>query len=164
MLKLRNAIEADFRAIQAIYADEVLHGLATFEEIPPSIHEMTQRWRSVVELGLPYRVAMVDQRVVGFAYASLYRFRPAYRFTVENSLYVSPDFRGQGVGRALLGSVIDGCKDARQMIAVISDSNNPASIALHQSMGFTQAGRLENVGFKHNQWIDTLLMQRAIHP
>ncbi len=161
-VQIRPALAADFRAIQSIYADEVLNGIATFEEIPPSIDELTQRWSSIIDTGLPFLVATLEQKLVGFAYASPYRFKPAYRFTIESSVYVSHDHRHQGIGQRLMQHLIKSCSDRQQMIAVVSDSENPASIALHQSLGFVKVGRLERVGFKHDQWIDTLLLQRSL--
>jgi L-amino acid N-acyltransferase YncA len=125
---------------------------------------MQARWASVLALGLPYIVAELDDRVVGYAYATGYRARPAYRYTLENSVYVADGMRGRGIGRALLGALIEGCEAGpwRQMIAVIGDSGNRGSIALHESLGFRMVGTLEAVGFKLGRWVDSVLMQRTV--
>ncbi len=153
-------------AVQAIYAPHVLHGLATFEEVPPSIDEMLSRLACVQSLGLPYLVAEIDRHVVGYSYAAVYRPRPAYRFTIEDSVYVAEGFGGQGVGTALLGQLIARCEAGpwRQMIAVIGNSQNASSIALHRRLGFEEAGTLKSVGFKLGQWVDSVLMQRPLGP
>jgi len=160
-LTIRDATEADMPAIQAIYAFHVLHGVASFEEIPPSVEEMRARRASVLGLGLPYLVAEADGAVVGYSYAGSYRARPAYRHTVENSVYVADGAGGQGIGEALMKALIARCHSGpwRQMIAVIGDSGNTASIALHRKVGFEHAGVLRSVGFKHGRWVDTVLMQ-----
>jgi L-amino acid N-acyltransferase YncA len=147
---VRDSAEVDLDAIQEIYADEVLHGLATFEELPPSSVELGRRRQSVLELGLPYLVAELDGKVVGYTYANNYRPRPAYRNAVENSVYVAGDARGQGVGKALLISLIEKCEQGwwRQMVAVIGDTANAGSIGLHKSLGFRHVGVLHSVGFK----------------
>lgn len=163
-VQIADATDADATAIQAIYADEVLHRAATFEEEPPSTDEMIRRMRAVVAHGYPYLVARQGNRVVGYSYASAYRARPAYRFSIENSVYIAPDCQRQGVGRALLGELIERCENGpwQQMVAVIGDSANHGSIALHTAMGFEMVGTLQRVGFKHNRWVDTVLMQRAL--
>jgi phosphinothricin acetyltransferase len=150
--------------IQAIYAEAVLHGLASFEEIPPSLDEMLSRRSGVVAMGLPYLAAELDGRVAGYAYATSYRSRPAYRFTIEDSVYVAEEMRGQGIGRELLAALITRCEAGpwRQMVAVIGDSENKGSVALHESQGFRMVGTLEAVGFKLGRWVDTVLMQRAL--
>ncbi|GLK66825.1 GNAT family N-acetyltransferase [Hansschlegelia plantiphila] len=165
-LVLRDATEADMDAVQRIYAPEVLTGLASFEEIPPTLPEMITRRANVLALGLPFIVAEADGAVVGYAYAGSYRARPAYRHTVENSVYVARDAQGRGVGRALLAELIARCEAGpwRQMIAVIGDSANHGSVALHASLGFRHAGTLEAVGFKLGRWLDTVVMQRALGP
>ncbi|QGG80276.1 GNAT family N-acetyltransferase [Litorivicinus lipolyticus] len=162
-LSIRDGLSADLRGIQAIYAREVLHGCASFEEIPPSIEDMRVRMDDIQAQGFPYLVAVVDGALAGFAYANRYRFRPAYRYTLENAIYVDPSHRRCGVGRALLGALIDGCTDARQLISVIGDSANEASIQLHQSLGFSHVGTLNSVGFKHGRWLDSVLMQRPLN-
>ena len=161
---VRDASEADMAHVQEIYAHHVLHGLASFEETPPSIGEMIARRASVLKLGLPYLVAEIDGRIVGYSYASSYRPRPAYRHTVEDSVYVRDGLVGQGVGRALLGMLIKRCERGswRQMLAVIGDSGNAGSIGLHRRFGFQMIGTLQAVGLKHGRWVDTVLMQRAL--
>jgi phosphinothricin acetyltransferase len=163
---VRPLIEADLPAIQAIYAHHVRHGLASFEEEAPPVEEMQARWQKVLDIGLPYLAAALDGEVVGYAYAGAYRPRPAYRFTVENSVYVRDGLAGRGVGKALLGALIERCAAGpwRQMVAVIGDRENQASIALHRSCGFRLVGTLEAVGFKHGRWVDSVLMQRPLGP
>lgn len=151
-------------AIAEIYGYHVHNGLASFELLAPSIDEMTQRRADVISRNFPYLVAELDARVVGYAYASLYRSRPAYRHTLEDSVYVHKDFVGRGVGRALLDTLIEGCvkTGARQLIAVIGDSANKASIKLHAACGFKRTGTLKAVGYKFGQWVDSVIMQRTI--
>ncbi|HTX23615.1 MAG TPA: GNAT family N-acetyltransferase [Steroidobacteraceae bacterium] len=150
--------------IRSIYEHHVLHGLATFEEVPPTIEEMASRRASVLALGLPYLAAQSGGRIVGYAYATPYRARPAYRYTIEDSVYVAHGLGGRGIGSALLRSLIARCEAGRwrQMLAVIGDSRNAASIALHRRLGFHLTGTLGGVGFKLGQWVDTVLMQRAL--
>lgn len=161
---VRAAAEADMPAIQAIYAQAVLCGLGSFEETSPTADEMLSRRNGVIEHGLPYLAAELDGRVVGYAYATAYHARPGYRFTVEDSVYVADGMRGQGVGRALLTALVEVCEAGpwRQMIAVIGDSGNKGSVALHESLGFRMVGTLEAVGFKFGRWVDTVLMQRPL--
>ncbi len=163
-IQIRPATEADFDSIQSIYAHYVLTGLASFEIDPPDRDEMVGRWRIITDRGHPYLAAEIDGRVAGYAYASVYRNRPAYNHTLENSVYVSPDFQRQGVGRTLLSQLIEICADAgfRQMVAVIGDSANEPSINLHKSCGFRQVGLLPSTGFKHGRWVDSVIMQRAL--
>lgn len=163
-LFLRDAQHDDMPAIQAIYAVQVLHGLASFELEPPTCAEMTRRWREICQHGLPYLVAEHEGDVVGYAYASLYRPRPAYRHTVEDSIYVREDQVGRGVGRALLGALIERAEQGgwRQMVAIIADTGDAASLALHEKLGFERTGVLRCVGFKHGRWLDTLLLQRRL--
>jgi phosphinothricin acetyltransferase len=166
-LTIRSVAAADMDAIQRIYAHHVLHGLASFEEIPPDVGELTRRWRAIADAGLPYLCATgADGAIVGYAYAGPYRPRSAYRFTVEDSVYVAPGASGLGIGRALLQKLIDLCTDLgkRQMIAVIGDSGNAASIALHRACGFDLTGTFTAIGFKHGRWVDSVLMQRALGP
>jgi len=163
---VRDATAADMAAIQAIYAHEVLHGLATFEETPPDVDEMRTRRAAVRAAGLPYLTAELDGRVVGYSYATAYRPRPAYRQTIEDSVYVAEGMQRRGVGRALLGALIARCEQGpwRQMIAVIGNRGNDGSIGLHAAHGFRHVGTLEAVGFKLGRWVDTVLMQRDLGP
>jgi phosphinothricin acetyltransferase len=163
-MHLRAATDADIPAIQAIYAHHVLHGLASFEVEPPSIDEMHHRFAAITGGGYPYLVAATAGAVVGYAYASAYRARPGYRYTVEDSVYVTADAIGRGIGRRLLSALIDGCEHLgyRQMLAVIGDSANTASIALHSGCGFAHCGTLRSVGFKFGRWVDSVIMQRPL--
>jgi phosphinothricin acetyltransferase len=161
---VRDAAESDMPAIQSLYAHHVLHGIATFEEVPPLVAEMAERRASVLKAGLPYLAAESDGQLVGYAYATAYRPRPAYRFTVEDSVYVAHGLDGRGIGSALLRALIERCERGawRQMLAVIGNSGNAGSIALHRRLGFEPIGTLRSVGFKHGRWVDTVLMQRAL--
>ncbi|NLD54248.1 MAG: N-acetyltransferase [Burkholderiaceae bacterium] len=163
-VRVRDAVSADMAEIQEIYAHHVLHGLATFEEVPPSAAEMTGRRAAVLAAGLPYLAAEIDGRVVGYSYATAFRARPAYRYTVEDSVYVRDGMAGRGIGVALLAELIRRCEAGpwRQMIAVICDSANAASISLHRRLGFVHAGTLAAVGFKLGRWVDTVQMQRPL--
>jgi len=165
-IALRDAGEADIAAITAIYARHVRTGTATFELEPPDAPEMLHRWRSITSGGLPYLVAVDASEVIGYAYAAPYRPRPAYRFTVEDSIYVRNDAHGRGVGRTLLAELIDRCTHAgaRQMVAVIGDAHNAASIRLHAALGFRHVGVLASVGYKFARWLDVIVMQRALGP
>ena len=152
--------------VQHIYAHHVLHGLASFEEAAPATEELSGRRDAVLALGLPYLIAEIDGRVVGYAYATPYRARSAYRHSLEDSVYVREGFSGRGVGVALLSELVERCSRGpwRQMIAVIGDSGNAASIGLHRKLGFREVGTLEAVGFKFGRWVDSVLMQRALGP
>lgn len=164
---VRDAAPADLAAVQAIYGHHVLTGLGSFEETPPPLEELNKRYHAVVDLGLPYLVAELDGKVVGFAYAGLFRPRPAYRNTVENSVYVAPGMDGRGVGRALLGALIERCTAAgkRQMIAVIGGGyDNVGSARLHAALGFKECALLRSIGWKFGRWLDVLMMQRALGP
>ena len=163
-LQIRDAAAADLPAITRIYGHHVVHGLASFELSPPGLEEMTRRYQAVLEQGMPYVAADLDGQVVGYAYAGPYRPRPAYRFTVENTVYVDAQAVGQGVGRALLEAIIGRCTAAgkRQMVAVIGDTGNAASIGLHRAVGFEMGGTLNSIGFNHGRWVDGVLMQRAL--
>lgn len=163
-LTIRDAGEADMEAIQAIYAHYVLTSPATFEEVPPSLPEMKMRRAGVLAAGLPFLVAETDGLVVGFCYASPYRSRTAYRYTVEDSIYVSDAFGGRGVGSALLTQLIAKCEAGpwRQMLAVMGTGRNEACMALHRSLGFSNVGTLKAVGLKFGQWEDTVIMQRHL--
>jgi len=161
---LRASETRDLPAICAIYGHHVLHGLASFEVEAPDVEEMARRREHVLALGLPYLVAESGGRVVGYAYAALYRTRPAYRYTLEDSIYIDRDHAGKGIGRILLQALIAGCEGAgyRQMIAVIGDSANFASIQLHAVCGFKHVGLLPATGFKFGRWVDSVLMQRPL--
>jgi phosphinothricin acetyltransferase len=161
---IRPGTEADIASLQAIYAHHVLNGIASFEIEPPDLDEMRRRRQAVVELGFPYLVAVIDGAIVGYAYAGPYRARPGYRFTCENSVYIHHGLEGRGIGKALLARLIDACEATglRQMIAVIGDSENHASVNLHKALGFEIAGHLRSVGFKSGRWIDSVLMQRPL--
>ena len=163
-LIVRDARDNDMPAVQAIYAHHVIHGTASFELEPPSLEQMRQRRTDVCAHGLPYLVAERDGEVVGYGYATLYRPRPAYRFTVEDSVYVREDTSGLGTGQALLRRVIERCIEdgRRQMVAIIGNSENIASIRLHERLGFRKVGVFESVGFKHGRWLDTVIMQREL--
>ena len=163
-LVIRIANDADMGAVRGIYAHYVLRSLATFEETPPTLDEMLLRRRASVDLGLPYLVAETGEEILGFAYAAAYRSRPAYRFTVEDSVYVADGLRGRGIGSALLGELVARCEAGpwRQMLAVVGDSGNSGSIALHRRFGFELAGTLRSVGFKHGRWVETLILQRGL--
>jgi len=163
-LLVRDATPADMSAIQIIYAHYVLNARATFEEIPPSLDEMLTRHAAVLSLGLPYLVAEADSKVVGYSYATPYRARSAYRFSVEDSIYVAPGNGGKGIGSRLLAELIGRCEAGpwKQMIAVIGDSANAGSVAVHRRHGFQHTGVFTAVGFKFGEWIDTVLMQRPL--
>ncbi|WP_374448953.1 N-acetyltransferase family protein [Stella sp.] len=164
LLAIRDAASVDAPAIAAIYGHHVLHGLASFEEEPPGAAEIARRMADIRDRGMPYLVATRAGAVVGYSYASPYRARSAYRFAIENSVYVAPGLAGQGIGSRLLGGLIARCETGpwRQMVAVIGDSANHASIRLHARLGFRTVGRLEAVGFKFGRWVDSVLMQRPL--
>jgi L-amino acid N-acyltransferase YncA len=162
---IRPATPADIPAITRIYADAVMNGTASFELTAPDEAEMARRMLVLTDAGFPYLAAESDGALAGYAYAGPYRSRPAYRLTVEDSVYVAPDAHRRGVGRALLKALIEAAERCgyRQMIAVIGDSpRQAASIGLHAALGFEKVGLLPDVGFKHSRWLDTLLMQRAL--
>ena len=163
---IRAATAADMPAITAIYGAAVMGGTASFELEPPDTAEMERRWQTVTNGGFPYLVAVQAGAVLGYAYVSQYRPRPAYRFSVENSIYVAPEAHRSGVGRQLLAAVIEAAtaKGFRQMISVIGDSGQSASIGLHRRAGFTFVGTIHSVGYKHGRWLDSVLMQRALGP
>jgi phosphinothricin acetyltransferase len=163
-LEIRPATEADLPLITEIYEHAVRYGTATFELIPPDLDEMTLRFRALMDGGFPYFVAALDGQVVGYAYAGAYRPRPAYRFTVENSVYLQPAIHRQGIGLQLMQRLITECeaRGYRQMIAVIGDSANAGSIGVHSRCGFQMIGTHPDVGFKFGRWLDTVMMQRAL--
>ncbi|HVR65437.1 MAG TPA: GNAT family N-acetyltransferase [Verrucomicrobiae bacterium] len=165
-LVLRDARDGDMAAIQAIYAHHVRTGLASFEETPPDVEEMHRRRADILARGLPYVVVECSGQIGGYAYAGPYRTRSAYRFSVEDSVYVAPGLAGKGIGKLALAEIIERCTAAglRQMVAVIGDSANTASIVLHERLGFRQTGVLTAVGFKFGRWVDSVLMQRALGP
>jgi phosphinothricin acetyltransferase len=163
-LVVRDAAERDVPRITAIYAHAVLHGLATFEVEPPGETEMARRLGAVLAAGLPYFVAEDEGGVLGYAYAAPYRLRIGYRYTVEDSIYVDPGAVGRGAGRLLLERLLEACtaRGCRQMIAVIGDTDNAASIGLHEACGFARVGTLASTGFKFGRWVDSVLMQRDL--
>jgi phosphinothricin acetyltransferase len=163
-VEIRPATEADLPFVTEIYTHAVLHGTATFELIPPDLAEMTRRFKALADGGFPYLVAVLEDRVAGYAYAGPYRPRPAYRFTVENSVYLQPAIHRRGIGLQLMVRLIAECeaRGYRQMIAVIGDSANVGSIGVHTRTGFQMIGTHPNVGFKFGRWLDTVMMQRAL--
>jgi phosphinothricin acetyltransferase len=156
----------DLVAVAAIMEHYVEHTVATFNETAPTVDEWTQRYSDVTSRGLPFLVAGLGDEVVGFAYVAPWRPQSAYRYTVEDTVYLAPDATGQGLGTALLTALVDAATAAgcRQMIAVIADTGSPASAAVHRRLGFVDAGRLRAVGHKHGRWIDTQFMQRDLTP
>jgi phosphinothricin acetyltransferase len=182
-VRVRDARRGDLAGIREIYAHHVRHGLASFEETPPDLAEVTRRFEATLAHGLPYLTAEAqvagsevagpevagpgtEPTLLGYAYAGPYRPRPAYRYSVENSLYVAPSLEGRGIGRVLLEELIRRCTALgfRQMIAVIGDSGHLPSIKFHESLGFTQAGHLHSVGFKFGHWVDSVILQRRLGP
>jgi phosphinothricin acetyltransferase len=163
-VEIRPTTEADLPFITAIYEHAVRFGTATFELIPPDLTEMTRRYRALMDGDFPYFVAVLDGRVVGYAYAGPYRPRPAYRFTVENSVYLDPASHRRGIGAQLMERLIAECeaRGFRQMIAVIGDSANAGSIGVHRRCGFRMIGTHPSVGLKFGRWLDTVMMQRAL--
>lgn len=163
-LSLRPSTDADLPAIQAIYAHAVLHGTGTFETEVPDVAEMSRRREEVLGRGLPWLVAEREGRLLGYAYANYFRPRLAYRFCLEDSIYLHPDSQGQGLGRLLLAELIGRCEalGARQMLAVIGDAENLGSIGLHRALGFADTGVLKSAGWKFGRWLDVVLMQRQL--
>lgn len=164
-VSVRDSDQSDLAAIQGIYAHHVLTGLASFEESPPPTkEEMRLRRETVLRLGLPHLVATMNNQVVGYCHASPYRPRSAYRFTIEDSVYVAAGLEGRGIGSALLGHLVacSGHRPWRQILAVIGNSENAGSIALHRRMGFDTVGTFRSVGFKFGRWVDSVLMQRPL--
>jgi len=158
---VRDSRDDDLPAIQAIYAHHVLHGTGTFELEPPTLEEMTRRRADVLGNGFAWLVAEHEGTVLGYAYVNWFRTRPAYRFTVEDSIYIAPEAIGRGVGRQLLEALLARCdqRGCRQVLAVIGDSANTGSIALHAACGFRMAGSLRAVGWKFGRWLDVVMMQ-----
>ncbi len=163
-ITIRAATASDLPAITAIYQAAVLHGTATFEIDPPDLAEMTRRFEALTGGGFPYFVAVDGGQVLGYAYAGQHRPRVAYRFTVEDSIYLAPTAQRRGVGGKLLAALIGACesKGFRQMVAVIGDSANAGSVAVHRNAGFDMVGTHPNVGFKFGRWLDTISMQKAL--
>ncbi|EIM25292.1 GNAT family N-acetyltransferase [Microvirga lotononidis] len=161
---VRPSSESDLEAVTAIYGHAVRHGTASFELDPPDRAEMARRRATILEGGYPYLVAEQDGAILGYAYAGAYRTRPAYRSTVEDSIYVAPSAQGQGIGRLLLAALIEECeaRDFRLMVAVIGDEESKGSIGLHRSLGFEPVGILKGIGYKHGRWLSTVLMQRPL--
>jgi phosphinothricin acetyltransferase len=158
---VRPAAPQDLPAIQSIYAHHVLHGLASFEEVPPALEEMRRRYDDVTKQGFPYLVAEERGEILGYGYCSLYRTRSAYRYTLEDSIYVKQGMQGKGIGKAVLKELIErsAALNYRQIVAVIGDSANAGSIRLHASLGFVRAGVLRSTGFKFGRWVDSVYMQ-----
>ena len=162
-ITVRSARPADLPSIAAIYAESVENGVASYELVPPSLGEMAKRFETITSQGYPYIVAEDAGRIIGYAYASAFRTRPAYRWLVEDSIYLQPEARGKGVGRMLLDELVRRCTELgfRQMLAVIGGAH-PASVAVHRGAGFTECGRMTATGYKHGRWLDTVLMQLAL--
>lgn len=158
---IRPSIAADLPAVTAIYAENVIHGTGTFELDAPSLDEMRDRWEDVQAHGLPWLVAELDGDVVGYAYAHQFRPRPAYRYCVEDAVYLAPAARGHGTGTALLTELIALCEKAgmRQMVALIGDSDNLGSRGVHRKLGFTETGVMKSAGWKHGRWLDVVFAQ-----
>lgn len=161
---IQDAVESDFSEIQKIYAYYVDNTTISLEETAPGKAELMSRWKASIDKSLPYLVAKINGKVAGYAYATSYRPRSAYRFTVEESVYIAADFHGQGIGRILLEEIITRCREKgfKQMLAVIAGADNQASINFHKKLGFEYAGNLKDFGYKFNKWVDTLLMQKAL--
>ena len=165
-MEVRSAAQGDLAAIQAIYAHHVLRGLGTFEEVPPGVEEMRRRHQDVTGRGLPYLVALERGEILGYGYCAPYRARSAYRYALEDSIYVKEAHLGKGIGTLLLGELLRICEGLgyRQVIAVIGDSANAGSISLHARLGFLRVGTLRASGYKFGRWVDTVLMQRPLGP
>jgi len=165
-LLIRPSTAADVPAVTAVYAWNVLNGSGTFELEPPGEDEMARRRDDVLARGLPWLVAERDGRVLGYAYANVFRPRPAYRYCLEDSIYLDPQAQGQGVGKLLLAELLARCaaRGARQMLAVIGDSANAASVGVHRALGFEHTGLMKSAGWKFDRWLDVVLMQRALGP
>lgn len=165
-LLVRDAVEADLAAVQAIYAHHVLNGLASFEEEAPSLEAMRRRFAEIADRDLPYLAGCIDGAVAGFGYCAPYRARSAYRFVLEDSIYVDARYQRRGIGRALLAALVErtSALGYRQLIAVIGDSAHVPSIRVHAGAGFLRVGTLRSVGFKFGRWVDTVIMQRPLGP
>ena len=165
-MEVRAAAQGDLAAIQAIYAHHVLRGLATFEEVPPDVAEMRRRHEEASERGLPYLAAVQRGEVLGYGYCAPYRARSAYRYALEDSIYIKDGHLGKGIGTLLLTELLRICEGLgyRQVIAVIGDSANAGSVALHARLGFLRVGTLRSTGYKFGRWVDSVLMQRPLGP
>ena len=165
-MEVRAAALGEIPAIHAIYAHHVLHGLASFEEVPPDAAELRRRFHEITGMGLPYLVAVEGREILGYGYCSLYRTRSAYRYALEDSVYVREGQQGKGIGSLLLGELLRMCVGLgyRQVIAVIGDSGNAPSIGLHARHGFLRVGTLRSTGYKFGRWVDSVLMQRPLGP
>ena len=163
-MEVRAATQGEIAAIQAIYAHHVLRGLATFEEVPPDVEEMRRRHQDVAGRGLPYLVAVERGEILGYGYCAPYRARSAYRYALEDSIYIKEGHLGKGIGTRLLGELLRICAGLgyRQVVAVIGDSANAGSIALHARLGFLRVGTLRSTGFKFGRWVDSVMMQRPL--
>jgi phosphinothricin acetyltransferase len=163
-MNILTATEADLADAQAIYAQHVLTGTGTFEEVPPSLEELTVRYHTILNAGYAWLVARDAAGCLGFGYYGPFRARPAYRFTVEDSVYVREDVRGQGVGKAIVAELITRARAAgfKQMLALIGDSENTGSIGVHASLGFQPAGTMRKVGYKFDRWLDVVTMQKGL--
>lgn len=163
-IEIRASAETDLAAVAAIYAHHVRHGTASFETVPPAELEMRARWAALRDAGYPHLVSIRASEIAGYAYAGAYRARAAYRDTVENSVYLRPDLTGRGIGRLLMEALIGACETRgyRQMVAVVGDRANLASIRLHERVGFRRVGVLRAVGYKHGRWLDSVLLQRPL--
>lgn len=164
LVNVRDATDDDLPSVRDIYSFHVLNSLAAFDELPPDLEEMKSKYESIRDKGLPFLVAQIAGEVAGYTYVTPYRGRSAHRFSLENSIYVRQDKRGCGLGKALLGELVQRCEALgyRQLIAIVGDSANTASIRLHSSMGFKQIGTLDGVGFKFGRWVNTVIMQRQL--
>jgi L-amino acid N-acyltransferase YncA len=162
--RVRGVTDADLPAVAGIFGYYVLHSAATFEEDPPTCSAWGHKRDEITARRLPFLIAEIEGQVAGYAYASAWRDKPSYRYTAEDTVYVAPGSTGHGLGRLLLDAVIKDCArtPVRQLVAVIADTGMPASQALHQACGFSEVGRLRSVGYKHERWIDTVLMQRQL--
>ena len=170
-VRIRDVREQDLPRVQAIYGHHVLNGLASFEETAPDLAEIRKRFQATLAGGFPYIAAEVrgpgvPSSLAGYAYAGPYRSRPAYRYSIENSVYIAPESVGQGIGRALLAALIERCTALgyRQMVAIIGDSGHAALIGLHRSLGFAHAGNIQSVGLKFGRWVDSVITQRPLGP
>lgn len=161
---IRPSEVSDIGDVQRIYEYEVLNGTATFDKIPPSENDLMSKRQVIIDNGFPYLVAEINGKVVGYSYVSLYRERSAYSKTVENAIYIDPDYRGMGIASKLMKALLPICEEIglKQVIAVIGDSENHGSINLHKKLGFREVGVLENVGYKFERWINVVLMQKSL--